>query len=129
MILDSSFLIDLLRNNPQAVDKAKEFDTKFILKSISIVSVMEIWRGVIRRGTESYLQKVEKLIDSLRVHTINKEVAIKAAEIEAILLDQGEIIDWEDILIAATALIHNEPILTRNVKHFSRISGVKVESY
>jgi tRNA(fMet)-specific endonuclease VapC len=34
-----------------------------------------------------------------------------------------------DTIIVATALVHEEPVLTRNVKHFERIGGVGIESY
>jgi predicted nucleic acid-binding protein len=34
-----------------------------------------------------------------------------------------------DALIAATALEHNLPVLTANIKHFSPISGLSVEAF
>ena len=34
-----------------------------------------------------------------------------------------------DCMIASIALLENEILLTRNTKHFTRISGLKVESY
>lgn len=38
-------------------------------------------------------------------------------------------IDAIDSMIAAIALLENEPLLTRNTKHFTRIKGLRVESY
>jgi tRNA(fMet)-specific endonuclease VapC len=32
-------------------------------------------------------------------------------------------------MIAATALVHDRPVVTRNVGHFDRIDGVTVVSY
>jgi len=34
-----------------------------------------------------------------------------------------------DALIASIALAHNERVVTRNVKHFSRVRGLEVEKW
>jgi tRNA(fMet)-specific endonuclease VapC len=38
-------------------------------------------------------------------------------------------IDPEDAMLAGISKVRNEPIITRNVRHFSNIDGVKVETY
>lgn len=38
-------------------------------------------------------------------------------------------INIEDIMLAGIALTHNESIITRNIKHFSKIEGLKIETY
>jgi predicted nucleic acid-binding protein len=53
----------------------------------------------------------------------------KAGKISGKLLTRGEEIDREDCIIGATALLNDEPILTRNVDHFSRIDGLEIETY
>lgn len=131
MILDSSFLIDLLRNpEGNAKQKAEELDNKFEIKCISSISALELWRGALQStNSEKERKKVEEFLQSLLVYPVGLGEAKKAAEIEVDLLKRGELIDWEDILIAGTALVHNMPIVTKNVKHFSKISGVLVEKY
>ena len=52
-----------------------------------------------------------------------------AAEIEAELILSGEMIPPVDIMIAAIALQNKEAVLTRNSKHFERISGLEVKTY
>jgi len=44
------------------------------------------------------------------------------------LRKRGEVIGDFDLLIAATALSNDLTILTNNVKHFKRVSGVRVLS-
>ena len=39
------------------------------------------------------------------------------------------LIDREDCIIAPTALLADEPVVTRNIDHFSRIDGLDVETY
>ena len=41
----------------------------------------------------------------------------------------GEVIGIEDVLIGATALENDFTVVTRNVRHFSRLDGLVVESW
>ena len=131
MIFDTTFLVDLLRSSDLAVkQKAEDLDVKLIVKAITSITVLELWRGAIRCGkTEQEKKKIDLLLKSFVVYSITPEIAKKAAEIESDLLEKGEMIELEDVLIAATALIKNMPLLTRNIKHFQRIKGLLVEEY
>ena len=131
MIFDTCFFVDLLRSSDLAVkQKAEEFDAKLMQKAVSSLTVFELWRGAIRCAkTEQEKKKIDLLLDSFVVYPLNSEVAKKAAEIEAELLESGHMLELEDILIAATALVKNMPLLTRNVKHFQRIKGLEIEEY
>ena len=60
---------------------------------------------------------------------LDKNSAILAAKIEADLRNNGEIIDVEDIMIAAISINNNETLVTRNKKHFERIKDLKIETY
>nr|WP_230198729.1 hypothetical protein [Halopiger djelfimassiliensis] len=53
----------------------------------------------------------------------------KAGRIDGRLASAGRAIGTGETIIAATALVHEEPVLTRNVEHFRRIDGLDVESY
>ena len=48
------------------------------------------------------------------------------ARIRADLRRQGQLIPDLDLLIAATAIHHEITLLTRNVRHFARIPGLKL---
>ncbi len=53
----------------------------------------------------------------------------KAGKLSGELINGSERIDREDCIIAATALLNDKPVLTRNTKHFERIDGLEVRSY
>ncbi|MBI2107791.1 PIN domain-containing protein [Candidatus Woesearchaeota archaeon] len=131
MILDTQFLIDILRgNDSSANEKTTELDAKFGVKGIATISVMELWKGAVQSiHQEKEKRKVNELIQSLFVHSFTEEDAKKAGEIEADLKKRGEMIDLEDIMIAGAALARNETILTRNIRHFNKIKGLNLESY
>lgn len=131
MLLDSTFLIDILRKtDDKTLHRAEELDESAETKTVSAVSVLELWRGALRSiRREEEKQRVNNLLLTVHVFPFTEIIAKKAAEIEALLLAQGEIIDLEDIMIAATALVHREHILTRNDNHFKRIKNLSVETY
>ncbi|MAE12968.1 VapC toxin family PIN domain ribonuclease [Candidatus Woesearchaeota archaeon] len=130
MIIDTSFLIDLLKGKDQKVlKKAEELDRKLIMKGVSSVSVMELWRGALRSlSQDKERAKVDALLRSVIVFSFTEESGKKAAEIETELLKEGKMIDLEDIMIAATALTKNQSVLTKNRKHFERVHELELEA-
>lgn len=107
MILDTSFLMDLLRSkNESAKSKAIELDQKLITKAVSSITVMELWNGTLKSSNS---EREKKKVDELS--------------------SAGKIIEIEDMMIAATAISKNEPLLTRNVEHFKKIKNLNVENY
>jgi predicted nucleic acid-binding protein len=57
---------------------------------------------------------------------MNLESHDNAIEIYQELLSKNKIIDLADILIGATAITHEIPLATLNVKHFERIEQLKI---
>jgi tRNA(fMet)-specific endonuclease VapC len=51
---------------------------------------------------------------------MTEPIAVRFAEIRALLTRRGELISDFDLLIGATALHYEHPVLTCNLKHFSR---------
>jgi predicted nucleic acid-binding protein len=45
------------------------------------------------------------------------------------LRKKGESIGLEDVLIAASALANQYIVVTANIRHFTRIKGLKVEKW
>tara|TARA_Y100000310_G_C20596542_1_gene770815 strand:+ start:441 stop:836 length:396 start_codon:yes stop_codon:yes gene_type:complete len=131
VIFDTSFLIDLIRGNcPEALSKARDIQNSFEESLIPTVVLLELWRGFLVSG--SVLKKedqIRSLLNSCTVVGFSEEDAYHAAKIEYDLKKSGKIIDLEDIMIAAAAISRNQKVLTRNVKHFERISGIEIETY
>ena len=129
MILDSTFLIDVLRGE-RAVEKlVEQLDTSGT-PFVSAVTVMELYEGVhLADATESERAAVEQLLEDLTELPFDRECALQAGRINAQLLSNGEPVDETDVMIAATGLVNDQPIVTRNVEHFERIDGVTVVSY
>ena len=63
------------------------------------------------------------------VHPMTLEIAQLAGRIEGEQAAKGISIDFEDLVIGATALHLGFDVATINVKHFQRIPGLKVTTF
>ncbi len=130
MILDTTFIIDLMENNEDAIKKLKEIASKSEPHVITTPTVFELYSGVIQSNKpEKEKQKVLNVLSNIIVWNLELDTAKKAGEIDGKLAKDGKTIDPEDCMIAGIALTKGQKILTRNIKHFSRIHGLEIESY
>ncbi len=125
LIADTTFLIGLWRNQPWAVAYAGQNSTKSI--GIPWVVLGEFWHGANRAGHDP--EQVSKFL----AIGIPLSDATSVIEIYARICTQlqrsGEYrnIGQNDLWIAAIAMSHNKPLVTRNQRHFKLIEGLKVE--
>lgn len=129
MILDTTVLVDLLRNEKNAVKKIKELEENNEALSTTTISVFEIMQGIPKNASLEKTEKVGKLFESITILRFDYDSAVIAGDIQRGLRISGKLIDPEDAMIAGIAKIHNEPVLTRNTKHFERIPDMKIKSY
>lgn len=125
MILDTSFLIDLLKNKKEAVELAASVEDREVMKTTSI-SVFEIYKDI---SNKDKLKRVGEFFDSLIILNFNTKSAKLAGDIFRELAQKGEEIDSEDCMIAAITKNDSEVLITRNTKHFNRIKNLNIRSY
>jgi predicted nucleic acid-binding protein len=127
-VLDTSFLIDIFRNEPAAVKHLDHLEQEDLLQ-ITAPTIMELWLGALQSNApEREKARIEEFLEALLVLSFDMRAAKEAAEIEAALLKKGQMIDIEDTMIAGIARSHGEKIVTRD-EHFKRIVGLKIETY
>ena len=128
-ILESSFLIDILRARPEAVKLLDKIEANEHTLYIAAPTVMELWLGALESNTkEEEKNKIEELLASFIVLPLDSNSAKRAAEIESDLIRNGKIIETEDIMIAGIALSNGKTLVTRD-EHFTRIPGLRVLKY
>ena len=128
-ILDTNIISARMRNDEKVVVKLREVTSIGGTVFMSGVSHYEIKRGLLAVNATRKLKiygEIRKEFQMLFLDT--EDVFDKAAEIHADLKQRGELIQDADILIAATALLHNL-ILVSDDSHFQRISGLTVENW
>ena len=106
ILIDTSIVIDYLRSNSrQQTNFTKLFiDNELYLSSIS---VFELFNGA---TSEAKKQDVEQVCQQISVLDFNLDTAKIASEIYLDLRAKNKLIEFRDILIAASALQHTLPI-------------------
>ena len=123
MLVDTDVLIWHLRGYPQAKRRLDELGAL----TLSAVSYLEVLQGM---RNKAELLAVKKMLDkrSATLLPITKAITLRATELmESLTLSHG--LQMGDALIAATAIEHQMPVLTANVKHFSAVAGLTVEAF
>lgn len=128
MILDTAFVIDLLERHPRAVKKAAELERGAEPLYATPITLFELGQGFPGRSA-AYRKRVKSLIASLYHLPLDEEAAWLAGETLGELRRAGREIDGNDAMITSIALRHGQVVLTRNVEHFGRVRGLRVEAY
>lgn len=130
MILDTSFLIDLMNNEEGAVKKLDELTKREETKFITCASVFELFTGVkMGEKIEEERYKVIGVLKGQAILNLDKFSAEKGGEVNGELRSEGRGINSLDCMIAGIALVKGEKVLTRNVKDFGKIKGLMIEEY
>lgn len=130
MIVDTDVLIDLMRSDERATRAVGRLESERVPLHVSSVSLFELYHGVERVDNPAdRRRRIEAVLGSKRAYPADDAVMKKAGRIDGRLAAEGRAIGMGDTIIAATALVHEESVLTRNVAHFERIDGVEIESY
>lgn len=130
MIIDTDFVIDLTRNDVKAVRKLAELLSRAVPLAVASPTIFELYSGLIRsKKPEAEKRKVIDAIHGLIVYSLGPDSAKRAGEIDGLLALEGTPIDSEDTMIAGIAMANGEAVLTQNVRHFSRIKGLMLETY
>lgn len=128
-MLDSTFLHDILRDDPDAVERLHELIDAREPVALSALTVFEVGVGL-RGEADAYRAQFVDVVDRLEVIPLGVDEARAALEIQRALYDRGEPIGAVDVLIAGTAARQEDTrVLTRNVGEFERVGAIGVESY
>jgi len=129
VLLDTTFLIDLMNGEEGAVKKARELESDLVQQRLSAMTLFELYYGVARASrSENERETVESVLASKPIHPADTAVMRKAGRLSGELANDGTPVGDGDVIIAATAQVVDEPVLTRNVSDFERL-GVDIESY
>ncbi len=132
--LDSSFLIDLLRETARkrpgpAFDLIESSDESEVL-CVSVHVVCELRAGAeLAKKALAEQEEVDRLLSGLLVAYPDDRFPLMYARLFAATHRTGRPVASMDLLIGTAALLDDAALVTRNVKDFSRIPGLRVLSY
>jgi tRNA(fMet)-specific endonuclease VapC len=97
---------------------------------ISVVTIAELTHWINSRNTPArFLAGFASLIDGFEVVDVDRPVADLCGNIAAQLSEIGKRPALPDMLIAATALVHDLTVVTHNVRDFHRVPGLRIQDW
>ncbi len=111
ILVDSDVLVDHLRGYRRFAPGADD------------IHVSAITRAELFSGSGSEERRIRRLLEPMTDIAVDAAIAERAGR-----LRRGTALRLPDALIAATALQHRLTLVTRNVRHFEGVKGLKVRA-
>jgi len=127
-VLDTNTLIYFFKGMGRVAQKLLACPPKDI--GLPTIVLFELSVGILKSTSpEKRTHQLDQLSEVVNILPFGSDEAGCAAGIRADLELKGCPIGPYDILIAATALSHNDTLVTHNVKAFSRIKDLRIEDW
>jgi tRNA(fMet)-specific endonuclease VapC len=126
-LLDTNAVIAILNDSKsKAANRARTHRMADI--AISSIAVHELFYGAFKSPRP---QRNAALVDTIAFPVIefDREDARQAGEIRALLATKGTPIGPYDVLIAGQAVARNMTLVTRNMREFPRVPGLRTEDW
>ena len=129
--LDTTFLADLIRKNPDAIKKLTYLANEENTLTTTIINSAELFYGAYKSNyVEREKEKIKLVLSRFIVFELDETSAEKFGELMAKLEKQGQKIADKDVLIAAITISKGEnAVITRNKKDFEKIPNLTVLTY
>ena len=124
ILIDSSVLIDYFRKTKKERSFFAELCTEYEILNVSVITQFEIYVG----STTDQKFFWDEVFSHFVVLPLNSLAIQKAVETHLHLKKLRKVMDFPDLLIAATALQQELPLATLNVRHFRVISELEIIS-
>ncbi len=127
-LADTSFLVDLMRRDRDALNLYLNFEQQGIALSTTAITALELFKGAYVSGNCNNLVKVRTILDLFTLLPVDETVYEAFGRIAAGLCISGNPIGDFDEVIAAIALCNDGEIITRD-RHFEKIPELTVIRY
>jgi len=130
-LLDTNILSEMIKRQPNSHLLSRLGSKPANTLFTSSICIMELRFGsALREDFEKFWQKIAKeIISKVNIISVGEKEALRAGDILADLRKSGQTIGLEDVLIAASAILNHYTVVTANIRHFSRITGLEVENW
>ena len=127
-VLDTNTLIYFFKGEGQISDVLFQHAPKDI--GIPVIVLYELQVGIAKSFfPEKRIEQLAAITSVINVLPFRQQEAQAAAGIRARLEKQGNSIGPYDILIAGTAVAHAATLVSRNIKEFQRVEGLRIENW
>jgi predicted nucleic acid-binding protein len=122
IVADTDVLIDFLAGRDPGAELVTAELNRGDLRTTSVTR-FELLAGARTTRQENTIRELLAAVPAL---ALDEEAADRAAEIQRGLQSSGESIGMADSLIAGIVLSHGATLLTRNRRHFARVTGLRM---
>lgn len=124
-LVDSDWLIDAANGRKEAVEFLSDRSEGGL--AVSIIAIGEVYEGAFR-STEpmEHLQLLRRFLAEFPVVNLDDAIVAEFGSLRAWLRKNGNLIPDLDLLIASTAIAYDLTLLTRNLRHFTRIPNLQI---
>ena len=126
-MLDTDTVSFVVRKNPSVIKNLVKHEDDEIC--ISAITYAELCFGLEKKGSEKLFNEVSIIMGKLSMVNFDDAQAERYGKIRSELEKSGTPLGDMDMLIAAAALAAGAILVSHNVKHFSKIKGIKVEDW
>jgi tRNA(fMet)-specific endonuclease VapC len=129
-LLDTDILTEIfkLRNQAVAANAAAYLQQHGQL-AISAMTRFEVVRGLRHKRAAKSLTRFESTCARMLILPIGDDVLDKAADLWVKARDGGHPQRDADLIIAATAIVHDRTLVTGNTPHFGWMTGVLLANW
>jgi predicted nucleic acid-binding protein len=126
-LLDSDICSAYLKGSPAVWNRFIQHSGGL---SISAVALGELYTWVIRsKAAPKRLQSLNDMLGDVKVLDVTRDVAMRFGQVRAALLDRGTPAPEMDLMIAATALVHDLTLVTHNTQDFANVPGLRLADW
>ncbi|HLD04464.1 MAG TPA: PIN domain-containing protein [Candidatus Nanoarchaeia archaeon] len=130
MILDTTFIIDLMNKDEKALLKLEQFKKTRETLSVTAITIFELFMGVAHSNyPEKEKEKIRKALEDIWIVSFDWFSAEKAGHLHGSLEKAGNMILPQDCMISGMVLQLKEKLLTRNTKDFNKVKGLELVTY
>lgn len=124
VIVDTDILIDLAHENEVAINCLKKLEKDYQLE-ISAITKLEI---IVACRNKTELKEASKFLEEFPINALSHEITHKTIElVSKYYLSHGLLIP--DALIAATGIVSQKPLISKNQKDYRFIEDLDLLPY
>ena len=123
-LLDTDICSAYLKGNRNVQNRFLQYGGQL---HVSVITVGELFSGVFSiRASSRLLPGLLAMLKDTTILDATYNVAYSFGTIRAPLLDRGLPAPGMDMMIAATALVHNLTLATHNTQDYANVSGLRL---
>lgn len=120
--IDTDICVDFLRDREPGKGKFLRAVAEF-MPHITAITSFELHLGHIKMKKR---ENLDDFINQFHILSFDSKAAKITAKIQAELDEKGTGISIPDTLIAGICIANNVPLLTNNMKHFTRVKSLRL---